>query len=82
MAFRYHAPEMSAFAAMLGLIIAVPMVFVVAMTQVSSLQNTARTLALPGPIDSVFGPVTFIILLLTVPIIIGVIFAVMGLMGR
>ena len=73
---------MSTFAALLGLVMAIPMVFVVALTQTNALQNTARTLALPGPIDSIFGPVTFIVLLLTIPIILGIIFAVFGLMAR
>tara|TARA_R110000772_G_scaffold114144_2_gene218544 strand:+ start:642 stop:863 length:222 start_codon:yes stop_codon:yes gene_type:complete len=51
-------------ASILGLIIAVPMAFVVVLSQVNGLQDTAKGLV-PTSIDPVFGATTFVILLLS-----------------
>jgi len=54
-------------AAVIGLIIALPMAFVVALPQVNGLQDTAKGLV-PSAIDPVFGASTFIVLLLSLVI--------------
>jgi len=51
-------------ASILGLIIAVPMAFVVVLSQVNGLQDSAKGLV-PTSIDPVFGATTFVILLLS-----------------
>lgn len=51
-------------ASMIGLIVALPMAFIIVMTQVNGLQNTARGLV-PAAIDPVFGPVTWLVLILS-----------------
>jgi len=47
----------------LGLLMALPMAFVIVLTQVNGLQDTARSVV-PTAIDPVFGTTTFIILIL------------------
>ena len=54
-------------ASLIGLLVALPMAFIVVMTQANGLQNTARGLV-PAAIDPVFGPVTWLILILTLVI--------------
>ena len=69
-------------AAIIGLVMAVPLAFVVIMTQVNTLQDTAKGVV-PAAVDPIFGPTTFIILLLTILIGGGLIFAAMSfIMGR
>jgi hypothetical protein len=68
-------------AAVIGLIFAVPLVFVVALTSVNSLQDTSKGI-LPATIDPVFGTATFIILLLTVPISVGALLVGVKLFSR
>ncbi len=51
-------------ASLIGLFVALPMAFVVVMTQVNGLQNTARGLV-PTAIDPVFGPATWLILIIS-----------------
>jgi uncharacterized membrane protein (DUF106 family) len=68
-------------AAVLGLIIAVPMVFVVALTQVNGLQDQAKGLV-PDAIDPIMGVTTFLVLLLVIPILIGAIMGVFHLIDR
>lgn len=54
-------------ASLIGLIVALPMAFIVVMTQANGLQNTARGLV-PTAIDPVFGPVTWLILIISLVI--------------
>ena len=54
-------------ASLIGLIVALPLSFVVVMTQVNGLQNTARGLV-PAAIDPLFGPATWLILIITLVI--------------
>ena len=62
-------------ASVLGLIIAVPMAFVVVLSQVNGLQDTAKGLV-PSSIDPVFGTTTFVILLLSLFLGAGLVIAV------
>ncbi len=50
-------------ATVVALLMAVPMAFIVVLTQVNGLQDTARGLV-PTGLDPVFGTTTFIVLLL------------------
>lgn len=50
-------------ATVIALLMAVPMAFIVVLTQVNTLQDTARGLV-PTSLDPVFGTTTFLILLL------------------
>ena len=70
-------------ASILGLIIAVPMAFVVVLSQVNGLQDSAKGLV-PSSIDPVFGATTFVILLLSLFLGAGLVIAagVVALGGR
>jgi hypothetical protein len=70
-------------ASILGLIIAVPMAFVVVLSQVNGLQDSAKGLV-PTSIDPVFGATTFVILLLSLFLGAGLVIAagVVALGGR
>ncbi len=54
-------------ATVIGLLVALPMAFIVVLTQVNTLQDTAKGLV-PTSIDPVFGTATFLVLLLVITI--------------
>jgi hypothetical protein len=62
-------------ASVLGMIIAVPMAFVVVLSQVNGLQDTAKGLV-PSTVDPVFGATTFVVLLLSLFLGAGLVIAV------
>lgn len=69
-------------AALIALILALPLTFAVVLTQVNSLQDTSKGLV-PAAIDPVFGTTTFIVLLLCIFIGVGLIMAAGALiLGR
>ncbi len=73
--------HMKPVATILGLVLAVPAVFVVAMTQVNTLQDTSKGI-LPSALDGIFGTSTFLVLLLTVVIGVGLIVAAFSLVAN
>lgn len=68
-------------ATVVALLVAVPMAFIVVLTQVNSLQDTARGLV-PAALDPVFGTTTFLILLLSVTIVGFLVIGAGIMMGR
>ena len=64
-------------ATVLGMVLALPLAFVVVLTQVNGLQDTSKGLV-PTAIDPVFGMSTFAILLLVIMIGVGGLFAALA----
>lgn len=68
-------------ATVIALLLAVPMAFIVVLTQVNSLQDTARGLV-PTALDPVFGTTTFLILLLCIAMVAFLVIGAGIMMGR
>ncbi len=61
-------------ASILALVIALPLAFIVVLTQTNTLQDTSKGLV-PAAIDPIFGATTFVVLLLTPIIGVGLLLA-------
>ena len=68
-------------AALLGLLIAVPMVFVVALTQVNGLQDTTKGLV-PSTLEPLYGTITVAVLIIAVVVVFGLIWASLSFIFR
>ena len=68
-------------ATVIALLFAVPMAFIVVLTQVNALQDTARGLV-PVALDPTFGWVTFAILLLCLAMVAFLVIGAGMMMGR
>jgi len=68
-------------ATVIALLMALPMAFIVVLTQVNGLQNTARGLV-PTALDPVFGTTTFLILLVCIALVAFLVIGAGMMLGR